>query len=157
MIEYDYQGIPASRDEIAAFERKLGVKLPPAYVAFLTSTNGGQPTPDTFRVSWGNQPWAGFLETMSVGELYGLRDDEGLSLEEGYESMAERIPGEAIPIGNDPGGSLLLLFVKGPFVGQVHIWIQDYEVDFERGEIPDMSNVGFIAEDFAKFLACLSE
>lgn len=152
MTKFEYQGTPASDRDIGVFENKIGAKLPEAYSAFLAGINGGQPKPNRLKVIWGNQSWASYFEAVTVNVLYGLRDDDGLNLEEELDDMEDRLPRDAIPIGSDPGGSLFLLFLKGPCTGQIHIWVRDCEVNFEQGEIPDMSNVGFIAEDFAKFL-----
>lgn len=157
MNTYDYQGQPATDAQITSLETRLGHAIPPDYRDFLKSINGGQPHQDIFRIRWSGQSWAKFYEQGSVSVLFGLRDDEGLNLEEEWEDVLDRIPPGTLPIGNDPGGSLLVLRVVGPNSGEVWFWVQEYEVNFEGGETPDYRNMGHIATSFQQFLDLLEK
>jgi len=156
-MEYDEPGIPATESAVQAAEHKLGIVFPPDFRHFLMTVNGGRPERTAFTIQWNKQPWAEFFQNSTVSYFYGLTDDEDdLDIVEEYEDWSERIPSITIPIGNDPGGALLLLIVKGERAGEVHYWVQDYEADFEGGEVPDFRNVGFIARSFSDFLSSLT-
>lgn len=155
-MDFDWQESPASEDKIRDAEQRLDISFPSDFRDFLAKFNGGRPQRTDFDVRWRDQTWSKYFVWSSVSCLYGLTGDEdGGDILDETEGMKERIPAESIPIGIDPGGNLLLLIVSGPKAGEVHYWVQSHEVDFEGGDIPDFSNVGFVASSFSQFLSSL--
>jgi hypothetical protein len=108
---------PVSSQKIAAFERRLSVKLPADYKQFLCTTNGGIPDPNWFHVPDCGGALADYL--------YGIRAERAhgdLEWEQGQTSLWDPLPPGFVVIGHDPGGSRLLLATLGEDAGQVFFW-----------------------------------
>jgi hypothetical protein len=136
-----------SAPKISALEKRLGVKLPADYKAFLRNTNGGCPEPNCFTV-----PDRG---DALVGILYGIRrkrDSCDLEYEQEQATLWDPLPTGYIAIGDDPGGCLLLLSTLGKNAGQVLFW--DRKGFWVR---KDGHNTFPIADSFAGFLDSLHE
>src|SRR5207248_5948569 len=109
MLEWTRFFPPASHAQIELFERDTGISLPPRYKSFLLSLNGGQPCKDmAFGISE-------ISEKVILGALYGISDEEDntLNVATVYVDFKDDIPTDFIPIGEDPGGNLLLLATTG--------------------------------------------
>jgi hypothetical protein len=87
---------PVGEEEVAQFERRHDVRLPPAYRSFLLETNGGAPTPSCV---------AG-TEVQYLYSLHGSRDFVDLEYAQGSFSD---LPASHIAIGTDPSGKPFLL------------------------------------------------
>lgn len=83
---------PVGEEEVLAFERRHGVRLPPAYRGFLLETNGGAPKPN--RVAG--------TKVEYLYSLAGSRDFVDLEYAQG--SFSE-LPALHIAIGTDPVAS----------------------------------------------------
>jgi hypothetical protein len=118
MLEWKRFFPPASPAQIERCERKTGISLPPCYRSFLLSANGGRPCKDTCFVI------PGIAEEVMLGALFGISDerDNSLSLETVYGDAKDDIPGDFIPIGEDPGGNRLLLATAGAHKGGIFFW-----------------------------------
>ena len=136
-----------SEDLIVEKEKSLGFSLPNDYRDFLKLYNGGIPEKLFFS-------FKGTKEDSSlVDRLFGFIENEYRNIIEYHRSYKKRIPSNALPIGIDPGGNLILLSVSGPDYGKVYFWDHDWEV--EDGQIPDYSNLTLIADSFEEFLNSL--
>lgn len=156
-LQYADSSEPTTKEAVQDAETVLGAEFPADFKSFLLTVNGGRPGRTAFRIKWNGQPWSEFFESSSVSYFYGLTDDEDdLDILREFDGWKERIPADTIPIGNDPGGSLILMILKGDHRGEIHYWVQDYEVDFEGGETPDFRNVGFVAGSFSELLSNLT-
>ena len=78
---------PRLSDElVACAERKLGVRLPPTYLALLTQRNGGTPRRRCFRTQ---HPTSWACDHFQVQTLLGIGYDDGLDGEFGSVYMTE--------------------------------------------------------------------
>ena len=72
-----------------------------------------------------------------LGCLYSLcNDDSGVDLDTVYEELKDDIAAGFLPIGEDPGGNLLLLSTQGDDSDAIHFW----------------DKIGFLAKRFGKRL-----
>jgi hypothetical protein len=95
---------PASPGEIADFERRAKISLPPDYRQFLLETNGGR------RAAGGAFKEATSGEKIgTIKIMLGLTGDPDYSIDTHLSYLDERIPTELIPIAYDRGGNYLLL------------------------------------------------
>lgn len=144
---------PLTPAMIAAAERRLGWRLPAAYQRFLLRYNGGRPKPCLFPIQWADPELQDQYPGGMVDVFLCLCDGQQTDLFHRLEVYRERIPADLMPIADDPGGSLILLGVRGEQREKVWFWSHDYEVD--EGETPDYRNVGFVAPDLDAFLTLL--
>lgn len=131
---------------IEALEQVWGVGLPTAYKEFLIKYNGGCPLSNCF--SFKNRPNEGSF----VDGFFGIRKDPNNNLLMNIKLYEGRIPSNFLPIGDDPGGNLILLSVKGSDRGKIYFWDHDLEADPNLNEIPDYSNLTLIADSFDEFI-----
>jgi len=148
---------PTNLDQLREVEKIIGVELPEEYKQFLLSHNGGYPEPNVFRVQWSGQYWAEGNEINSIAWFLAVYDGKDMNFVDFYETHKDRIPKDTVAIADDPGSNLILLGTSGPNKGKVFFWQRDYEVDFQNGEVPDYSNVGFVSNSFNEFIDSLFE
>jgi hypothetical protein len=141
----------ATPELLAAFEEVIEARLPEDYKAFVLSTNGGTPFPDTYIVNDGEEEWE------SNVFFYGLQTGHHslYSLPTNYEEYAGRIPSGLIPIGNDYGGNLICISVTQETYGQIFFSHHDY---FSyNDEEPCEDGTYFVAPSFSAFFDNLFE
>lgn len=151
-----YQEQITTPEQIREAENTIGLELPEEYKKYLLSHKGGHPDPDTFSVQWNGQDWAEGNEINSVAWFFAIYDGKDENFLDYYETHKGRIPNDTIAIARDPGSNLILLGTSGTNKGKIFFWQREYEVDFENGEVPDYSNVGFVANSFNEFIDSLS-
>jgi len=135
MLEWNRFFSPASEAQINQFQRATGIGLPASYRHFLLTDNGGQPREEACFDIPEHQ------EKVMLGAMYGISDDaDGVNLYSAYEDQQEDVPPGFVPIGEDPGGNLLLLATTGDNVGAVYFW----------------DRIGFLAERTGKRLFWIS-
>lgn len=141
---------PPTGSELAAFEKKFGVKLPEDYLAFLRRANGGSPTLRRFNAD--GEEW-------SIEEFYRLapprlptREDVGLAADDEFdfgnlwhetEDLRERVGGRLVPIASDAFGNIFALDCRASSAPVV-------VVDFG-----DNRRQRHIADAFSEFLSLL--
>ena len=138
---------------IAAFEAKLGAKLPDDYADFLLRRNGGQPSPShsIFTVKLGSR-----VDSTSINSLNSLDDtEEQFNLEARWERARSWPPKETIPVGYDSFGGAIVLVVDGPRRGE--IWFEDGADPRPEGSNPrvdwfDRRDVCRLAGSFGEFM-----
>lgn len=153
MLRAMVESTPPKAGAIAELERKIGSVLPEDYRRFVEQYDGGFPEPPRFPITWSGQPWARRFPYDDVSIFFGPSRPSPSNLLVEQERYRDRVPRDTLPIGMDPGGSLLLLGISGQRRGQVLFWASDYEVD--EGDEPDDRNVGFVAPSFTAFLDAL--
>jgi SMI1-KNR4 cell-wall len=127
---------PAS---IERLEQALGSALPSAYREFLVRYNGGRPSYELFQI----QPLPETIENIATSSLLHflyafIESKTHADLFHNFEVWQGRIPAQTLPIGQDQGGSLLLLAYEGSKAGKILYWDKNYEVDFENGVVADI-------------------
>lgn len=130
-------------DEVEAFEKKIGHRLPPAYREFLLAHNGGRPIPAVIDID--DCP-SGASEVQVFLGLTGTFESE--TLEWSWNVFRERIPERLLPIADDPFGNLFCLSLEGTDAGQV-LFLDRYEESESRPY--------FVAKDFNEFLGKIYE
>ena len=117
MLEWKRFVPPASESEVVEFEKNSGIQLPRSYRGYLLSSNGGQPCSEVgFNVDKGG-------ECVMLGCLYSLCNDESeVDLDAVYEELKDDLSAGFLPIGEDPGGNLLLLSTQGDDSDAIHFW-----------------------------------
>jgi len=144
-------GGAANPEILATFEEAIGARLPEDYKAFVLSTNGGTPSPDTYVVNDGKEEWE------SNVFFYGLQTGPHslYSLPTNYEEYVGRIPSGLIPIGNDYGGNLICISTGIESYGQIFFSHHDY-FSYDDEE-PSESGTHFLAPSFSVFYDNLHE
>jgi len=135
---------PTSRDAIARLERELGVAFPGQYVEFLLDQNGGLPRAGVF-------PYDDNESSVSFFGAYTGQDYNDVA--EAARRHAGRLPSEFIPVGDDPGGNLVVLAVSGADIGS--IWFWDHENESAEG-VPSRDNMYKLAATLSEFVASLT-
>jgi hypothetical protein len=131
---------------IEALEQLWGFRLPNEYKNFLIEYNGGEPVPNGF--SFKNLPENGSY----IDVFFGILKHDNNNLLVNMEMYKNRIPNNFIPIGDDPGGNLILISVKNKDRGKIYFWDHEMEANTEAGEIADYTNLTLIADSFDEFM-----
>jgi SMI1/KNR4 family protein SUKH-1 len=136
-------GPPLADRDVAAFEHKYKVVLPPAYRRFLLDTNGGRPERDLFPIEglYGN-PYG------RVHIFFGLNDsDESFNLDWKMKIFAGRVPSHLLPIAKTEGADLICISLHSKREGAIFYW--------DGYAQPGEDNLYFLASDFDRFVASL--
>ena len=135
-----------SQKNIEDFETRSNIELTDNYKRFLLKWNGGTPDVGVFIISE-EVGLSTMNEFYSIGGTYN-------NIEVYLDILNLRIPRCFIPIGDDPGGNIILLGISGPHYDQIYFWDHENEPDLEE---PDMSNMYFLADNIWEFLDNLYE
>lgn len=141
---------PILIDELNIQEKKLGFIFPEDYKDFLLNYNGGKPEKNACIFPNGDAGYGTLVDC-----LFGFCDDEYISVVENYFDYKNRIPSNTFPIGEDPGGNLLLISIRGDDYGSIYFW--DHNLEAGMGEEPDYSNMTFVAHSFDEFINNLKD
>lgn len=131
---------------IDVFESFIGVSLPKDYRGYIKTTNGGTPQKNSFNI-----PGQGDDVVNRFFSLVSKNKSETLPY--AIKLYKERIPGEMIPIGNDPGGNLILISTKGDQRSCIFFWDHDTEADDEPQ--PFYGNITLVSKSFSSFIESL--
>jgi hypothetical protein len=82
--ERDYVDDPLTPEKVAFVERRLGVKLPAAYVALMQSQNGGTPRKTNHRTT---APTSWAKDHIAISGIYSIGDARPSSLCGAYSSQ----------------------------------------------------------------------
>jgi hypothetical protein len=151
-----------SEKRLEQLEKRLRGRLPEDYRSFLLRHNGGRPTLSRFTFPLDGEEQETILEWFFAVHDQPYEEPEdwspddwdpdsgelppyfGQSLEEVWADLRSEKPRAGVlPIGRDPGGSLICLGYAGKRVGKIYYY--DHETD------------SFInlADSFTDFLSCL--
>ena len=136
-------------ERLAAFEKRVGARLPPDYRSFLLKHNGGLPRP----ASWTEAAADVMDYPVRLFPLHDRRynDDTpegglGFSLQAAWKDLRSEMPDTSLlAVGADWGGNYYCVELRGPDRGRVFL------VDHETGSASDE------AESFADFLERLDD
>jgi hypothetical protein len=121
--------------------------LPPSYRKYLLSQNGGTPSDYLeFRVP-------GVLDKgwVMLGAIYGIgKPGDGLDVETQFEELKDVVPDGHIPIGEDPGGNLLLVAMREPSRDRIVFWDRVGLLARDAGQ-----NLFPVADEINQFLESL--
>lgn len=127
-LEWRWALPPAGREDVAALERELGVRLPEDYVAVALRHHGGRPT--RHLLDFGGEREKVFLS------LHGLRadpDNPGRSVLESHRNLRQYGGDERIvPFADDPAGNLYCFDYRGGEPPSIVYW--DHELAAEDPE-----------------------
>jgi SMI1 / KNR4 family (SUKH-1) len=139
---------------VAAFEAKLGSRLPDDYREFLLTVNGGRTARShrlfTIRLRKVR------TDATALNSLNSLDDpDDRSDLETLWRREREWLPEEVIPVGYDGLGGTVVVVIEGPRRGQV--WFLDgvdprSEDANPRVEWFDRRDVSKVADSFREFM-----
>ena len=146
-----------SETVLSELEAHLGSTLPADYRKFITDFSG---------VCLLSSPMFTFQEVEnpnsqdSIEQFYGLLPDApSWDIAAVYDDYRRRIPSDLLPIGEDPGGNIVCLGIKGERRDKVYFW------DNEREEMPPSPtptdwepgyyNASFVADSFDVFFFSL--
>ncbi len=142
-VTFQKRVTPASQEQVTQFEKRNAVPLPASYRKFLTSVNGGEPTPDKLPVPG----WRG--NVTCVNRFYGLGEGGYYDLEKTLQGAEDYVPAGHLPIAEDSAGNLICMGIGGPAAGNIYFW------DHEGPQNDDPANLIRLADDFDRFLDSL--
>jgi hypothetical protein len=142
-LEFEDEGKPLQDADIDAFEKRVGVRFPSEYRAFLLAHNGGRVKPAVL----GGFPRGEIQNFLSLGPP----EDAAMTWSYFKIPTEPRMPPEHIPIADCRGGDLLTMVIDGPKRGQIFYW--DHEE--EGNETYTYDNLYFVAASLDELFAGL--
>jgi hypothetical protein len=142
--------------DISDAEKVLGCLLTDDYRRFLLQHNGGRPSLEAFDIQWDGKALGEGWGASLIHFFLSIHDGKYSNLLK-YNTVTfkGRIPVDTVAVAYDQGGNLVLMGVGDDNRGKIFFWLKDHEV--EEGEVPDYSNVGFVAASFDGLLSSLYE
>ncbi len=144
---YDVQ--PAlSPSDIDGLEKRMKIRLPKEYRAWLLKYNGGQPVPGNFSLGLGGN-------SEGVAWFFAIHEGEFNNFELEYKFwkiMTKRVPGDLVPVATDGSGNLICLSFGSADEGKVYFWDHERETD-----PPSYANCQVVAESFNDFVNMLGD
>lgn len=133
---------------VTEFEQQFGVKLPTDYRSFLLQNNGGNFKKQVFFVD-------DLKQDIMLGVLYGITNEKSidLTIASWMEEYGDELQENALIIGADPGGGMLLYITAGEDMG-IYYW--DHAHFFPQSS-EEEGNTYFVAPSFAAFCALLTD
>lgn len=150
IMQIQDSGKQLSHDDIAKFEKELGVSLPEDYKEFMLKNNGGMSELD-----WGFDFFDVAAEAESssmIQEFLVIYDEETYEdddLKKIYRILRENgeIPPNILPIADDPSGNLICMSVAEENYGR--IFFCDHELEEQTTGCMVMS---VVARSFTEFV-----
>ena len=140
---------PVDQKDFTAIERLVGCPLPANIRSFLEHASGGTPAKAEFRYG---KTGDGASLVQYFYAVTGKARDADL-LVNVLSVLKDRIPQTTLPLAEDPGGNVVLIYLEGNRQGEVWYWDHDQE-----GQQSDLdANLHFISKSLQAFLASLSE
>ena len=135
---------PIESNEVAAFERHVGISFPASYKEFLLATNGGRPLKSDFPIMDGS--------TSNIHVFLGIGVSTPTSeLDYAYEQYGGALPQGVVPIANDDCGNYVCLDVRS---GHDRIFFWDKSHFWSTGEWRE-KDLHEVADSFEQFLDLL--
>ncbi|PWV64754.1 SMI1/KNR4 family protein [Plasticicumulans acidivorans] len=159
-------GSPLSEEELCAFEAQIHIRLPPQLRSYYLKWNGGLPLPTDIpktSTAWVRVEWPAGSVAVSVGpavilsELLIINSDLGADFLQNWNDLKNYIPNDYLCFACDPGSSLFLIGIGESNFGKIFFWEYGYHANIYEGEIPDDSNIAYVADSFVEFLLALRE
>jgi hypothetical protein len=141
---------PTSPEEIARFERELGVPLPADYVRFLSVRNGGRLRDDLL---CGLRKPSEYVDTCRPTLFYSLDPQDGRNLRAMRAEFPNRVPQWFLPIADSNNNNDVVgIRLSGKQSGAVFLWAASEDTMHlaSRG-----ANLYLVADSFSEFLTLL--
>jgi cell wall assembly regulator SMI1 len=123
-MKFSEAGPPITRSDIDKVERQFDISFPDAYIRYLLAYNGGRVTPAVFRIVGSSRGDRGILH-----QLFSIAPGQIGNLASSIQRHLGRMPAEIVPIGNDPGGEMICIGVRGDSTGAIFMWDRTGEVE----------------------------
>lgn len=143
---------PVSDADLKNYEEKIGIEFPQDYKEFLKEYSGQ---------SFEREPRFPYLEDYPGGKhgifsiFYGIMPGDSYDLIEAVNTYKGRINNDLLPIGEDPGGNIICLAVKGENSGKVYFWDHEEEKVVPNDSKTDDTNLYLVSNSFADFIQSL--
>ena len=150
MVTFAQTEMKIDQSDIDRIEKITGLKLPDEYKRHLLMYNGGQCEPNIFSfIEHGNKTESCIDWFLAIykGEYDNL--EEYIRI---YKVDEKRLPEHMLPIAHDPGGNLICISCDSKDEGFVYFWNHELEVDYNKSDDFDYSNLYLIADSFQKFM-----
>jgi ankyrin repeat protein len=152
------RGKKLTEKRLAQLEKKLGIRLPDSYRAFLLEYNGGTPEPNGLCRKRKKNPTEVchyFLQVDSGRD----HDDWSRLFEQMKDKEAPVLPLRLAPIATDPFGNFFCISVSGKDAGKIYFWHHEesFIPDPPRKVVPDDSGISLMADSFDDFLNQFAE
>lgn len=133
---------------VTQFEQQLGFELPTDYRSFLLQNNGGSFKKQVFFVDE-------LKQDIMLGVLYGITNGKSvdLTIASWMDEYGDELQENALIIGADPGGGMLLYITAGEDRG-IYYW--DHAHFFSQSS-EEEGNTYFVAPSFAAFCNLLTD
>lgn len=155
-VTFESCGRPLTTENIVAFEKQLGCRLPDDYREFMLTHNGGTPHPNSFDRQMGGEILDSWIDC-----FYSIDDNlatprpkaGGQTISFNRYEYGDDVPNDCLMIGSVARDNQLLLRLHGERRGQIdHKIIVDFVEQEDQG--PE-SCVYYVAESFSALLAML--
>jgi hypothetical protein len=143
-LVFQYSRPPITREDLAAFESRHGIRLPREVVDLLLEHNGGNFGFDypCYRIHGHPRQHEGLLQC-----FFALAPGDPIDIERNYKVHKGRLPDELLAIASDPGNNLICIGLKGEHTGKIYFWERTKEEDK-----PTFNNVFLLANSLSEFI-----
>jgi hypothetical protein len=138
-------------EQIKKLQLQTKIEFPKDYIEFIIQHNGGIPEPNFFEIP--NQDGNGSY----VDLFFGIDVPSYANLKDILEVYKNRLPEGFVPIGEDPGGNLICIGTRIPYIGNIYFWDHHDELDESGLSKKDMSNMYWLADNLFDFIDNLHE
>ena len=139
-VAYRHREPPASPEQIARLEERLGRALPADYRDYLLAQDGG-------RLASNDR---------AVDTIFGLGDvPDWASMWDKLDVLKDRMPSWLVPVADDAYGNLYAVSLRPSDFGSVWFW--DHEEEADEGQPPSEENISFKAGSWTAFLERLQQ
>lgn len=114
---------PATGEDVAQLEKRLGVRLPTDYLECAITNHGGNPQPKC--LDFGGKHDRTFDVLLSL-----IDNTEEQSVMEAYQDIGDRIPGKLVPFAANAGGDYYCFDYRESAIPKIVYW--DHEKAFRN-------------------------
>ncbi|PWV64753.1 SMI1/KNR4 family protein [Plasticicumulans acidivorans] len=159
-------GHPLSEEELCTFEAQIHTRLPPQLRSYYLRWNGGLPSPASIPMNssvWVKVTWPVGSAAELIGpavifsKLFIINSESHSDFLEALNTFKNYIPDDYLCFSRDPGSSLFLIGIGESNFGKIFFWEYGCHANIYEGEIPDDSNIAYVADSFVEFLLALRE
>jgi len=151
---FDQTESSISEKDINFIEQFISVDFPYDYRCHLLKYNGGRCSPNIFSFLENGKETHSCIDWFLA--IYNGEFDSLLEYIKIYKIQEKRMPKFMVPIAHDPGGNLICISCdKNLDYNHVYFWDHEKEVDYNRNNDSNYSNLYLISKNFENFLGNL--